>query len=65
MNMQTVTGPIPSDLITLSQAANRLKVSSETIRLWINRGRIQGYRAGLKWQVSESAVLALMQTQTA
>lgn len=44
-NLQPVK-TVPADLISLAEAAKYLGVGSATLRLWIARGELVGYRVG-------------------
>ena len=40
-------------LLTPDQAAERLAVSSQSIRKWLRQGRLKGSRAGRLWRIQE------------
>ncbi len=44
-------------LLTVEQAATRLQVDPETIRVRLRRGSLRGLKAGKLWRVPESALL--------
>lgn len=43
-------------LLTVEQAATRLQVDPETIRVRLRRGAMRGVKAGKLWRVPESAL---------
>jgi excisionase family DNA binding protein len=44
-------------LLTVEQAATRLQVDPETIRVRLRRGSLRGLKAGKLWRVPESALM--------
>jgi excisionase family DNA binding protein len=44
------------DVISVSQAAERLHVSPQSVRNWLRSGRLSGKRVGSQWWVRESEV---------
>ncbi len=45
------------NLLTVEQAARRLKLAPNTVRLHLNQGILRGKKQGRQWRVFESAVL--------
>lgn len=43
-----------SDILTIKQVAERLKVSERTIRNWIDKGDLKAYRFGLQYRIDET-----------
>lgn len=41
-------------LLTIGQIAERLQVSTKSIRRWIGEGELIAHRIGHQWRVSES-----------
>ncbi len=46
-------------LVATTDAARRLKVTSRTIRRWIESGRLRGQKVGRDWVTDEDAVAEL------
>ncbi len=44
------------EFFTVEELANRLKVSEQTIRLWIREGRLEAYKFGRAHRVPASAL---------
>jgi acetyl-CoA synthetase len=44
-------------LLTVDEAAERLKVDGETIRRWLRSGQLHGMKYGRVWRIPESALL--------
>lgn len=51
----------PNDLISTTEAAKLLGLTSETIRKWVAAGKVQGYRVGRLIKVSRAAVLGAVE----
>ncbi len=46
-------------MLTVAEAAARLKISQETVRIWLREGRMQGYRPGgdkIGWRIPATEV---------
>ncbi|OLD63922.1 MAG: hypothetical protein AUF65_00810 [Chloroflexi bacterium 13_1_20CM_50_12] len=43
-------------LLTLQEAGDILGVSSYTVREWINQGKLEGVRIGVRWKVRPEAI---------
>ena len=39
-------------LLTLTDVADYLQVSGRTVRLWLRRGHLRGFKIGKEWRVS-------------
>lgn len=51
-------------MITVKQAADKLKVSARTVLRWIGSGKLEAIKNGVRWQVNESAIEALITEQS-
>ena len=49
------------DLLTLKEAARRLRVSVKTVKAWLYSGELQGYKAGRQWRITPSAIQAFLE----
>lgn len=47
-------------LLTVEEAAARLRVSEWTLRKWLREGRLRGSRPGRDWRIEEAAVAELL-----
>ena len=56
----TNTSPRLPELLTIDEVAERLKVSTKTVRRWIERGELRIYRLGGQIRVSEEDLLAFL-----
>ncbi len=55
----------PDDLVTIPEAAGRLRVDPSTVHRWIGRGKLRAWRrAGTRRLISMADVLALIQPIT-
>ena len=52
MTKITPKGPI-SSLLTIAEAAERLRVNPKTVRRWIGGGDLAAYRVGRQWRITE------------
>jgi excisionase family DNA binding protein len=52
MTKITPKGPI-SSLLTIAEAAERLRVNPKTLRRWIAGGDLAAYRVGRQWRITE------------
>ena len=50
-----------SDILTIKQVAERLKVSERTIRNWIDKGDLKAYRFGLQYRIDETDLQTFIQ----
>ena len=52
-------------LLTVSDVAERLKVSPETVREWLRTGALDGYNLGGQagWRITEAAIDRLLETR--
>lgn len=57
MSQPTPTIPI-SPYLTTKQVADLMQVKESTVRLWLRRGLLKGFRAGHCWRVSQEALEA-------
>lgn len=39
--------------LTVNQVAERLDVSTDSVYLWLNEGKLAGYKAGRLWRITE------------
>jgi excisionase family DNA binding protein len=44
------------ELLTVREAATRLKVSEKSIKSWLNKGQLKGYKAGRQWRIPVEAI---------
>ena len=52
-----------SSVLTVTEAAQRLKLSTYTVKKLLNEGRLRGVRTGAyggKWRISENAIEAFL-----
>jgi excisionase family DNA binding protein len=47
------------ELLSVEEAAKRLKLNTEVMRRWLRTGRIVGHKVGRRWRISEQEILAL------
>lgn len=47
------------ELLTVDEAAVRLKVDVETVRRWLRSGQLRGLKLGRMWRIPESALSTL------
>jgi excisionase family DNA binding protein len=45
--------PASAPLLTIEQTAERLQVSTKSVRRWITAGELVAYRIGRQWRISE------------
>jgi excisionase family DNA binding protein len=52
-------------LLTVTDVAERLKVSPETVREWLRTGALDGYNLGGQagWRITEEAIERLLETR--
>ena len=46
-------------MLTVAEAADRLKISQETVRIWLRSGKMRGHRPGgdkIGWRIPASEV---------
>jgi len=48
--------PLPTKLYTVEQAGEYLIVPEKRVRAWIKEGRLQAYKLGGEWRISEEAL---------
>jgi excisionase family DNA binding protein len=51
-------------ILTVAEVAARLKISQETVRIWLRQGKMRGYRPGgdkIGWRVPQSEIRRLLQ----
>jgi excisionase family DNA binding protein len=49
-----------TELLTVREAAERLKVQPKTVREWLKRGRLHGAKAGKSWRVPAEALAEVL-----
>lgn len=50
--------------LTVNQVAEQLQVDPQTVRIWLNEGRLAGYKAGARrWRVRQSEVDRMLGAQ--
>jgi excisionase family DNA binding protein len=45
-----------SEVLTIEEAAARLKLKAQTVRDWLNAGRLKGVKLGRVWRVDKDAL---------
>ena len=50
-----------NELLTLEEAAARLKIAPKTMRDWLRTGKMRGVKTGKYWRVREQDVDAFVQ----
>lgn len=51
-------------LLTVDEAAERLRITRRTVRDWLWLGKLRGVKAGRSWRIPESAIEEFLQTPT-
>ncbi len=64
MTKITPKGPI-SSLLTIAEAAERLRVNPKTLRRWIAGGDLAAYRVGRQWRITEDQLTQFLRAQCA
>jgi excisionase family DNA binding protein len=54
--------PVP--LYKPEEAADLLKVSPETVRLWLKEGELKGLKVGTSWRVKQEDIEAFLVAHT-
>lgn len=54
--------PIPS-LLTIAEAAERLRVDPKTVRRWIAAGELAAYRVGRQWRITEDQLMQFLRAR--
>jgi excisionase family DNA binding protein len=53
-----------AELLTVPQVADKLQVDEETIRRWLNSGKLKGVKiGGSLWRVNESDLIEFINTK--
>lgn len=47
-------------LLTVQEVAERLRLSTRTVRLWLQTGRLKGLRVGGRWRVRDSDLMEFL-----
>ena len=50
------------ELLTLKEAAARLKVTPKTVKEWLYSGELKGYKAGKQWRITPDAIQAFLES---
>ncbi len=50
---------------TVNEIAASLRVHTNTVRKWLMQGKLTGKKAGKKWLISQPAIDALIESQSA
>jgi excisionase family DNA binding protein len=50
-----------SDILTLEEAAARVKVKPRTIRIWLQTGKLKGIKAGKLWRIRAEDLEAFLE----
>lgn len=51
-------------ILTVAEVASRLKISQETVRIWLRQGKLRGTRPGgdrMGWRIPESEVRRVLE----
>ncbi len=48
------------ELLTVDEAAARLKIKADTVRKWLRSGKLRAAKLGRSWRILDSAVEALL-----
>ena len=62
MTKITPKGPI-SSLLTIAEAAERLRVNPKTLRRWIAGDELAAYRVGRQWRISEDQLMIFLRAR--
>jgi excisionase family DNA binding protein len=57
------TPPNPLKLLSMPEVASYARVSTQTVRRWIQAGDLKVYRAGRKIRIAETDLLAYLSRQ--
>jgi excisionase family DNA binding protein len=49
------------EYLTVEEAASRVKVKPDTLRLWLRTGRLKGLKAGRLWRVKTTDLEAFLE----
>ena len=49
------------EYLTIEEAASRVKVKPDTLRLWLRTGRLKGLKAGRLWRVKTTDLEAFLE----
>ncbi len=50
-------------LLTIAEAAERLRVNAKTVRLWIAGDELAAYRVGRQWRISEDQLMIFLRAR--
>jgi excisionase family DNA binding protein len=62
MNAAVTSGERVTKMVTVSEAAERCRCSTKSLRRWIHSGRIRARRVGQRWLVDPAALDELLAT---
>jgi len=48
------------ELLTVDEAAARLKIKADTVRKWLRSGKLRAAKLGRSWRIPDSEVEALL-----
>lgn len=51
-------------LYTTKQVAERLKITSMSVTRFIKSGKLQGFRVGNQWRITQKALLEFIERET-
>jgi excisionase family DNA binding protein len=54
-------GAMVDEYLTIEEAASRVKVKPDTLRLWLRTGRLKGLKAGRLWRVRPTDLEAFLE----
>ncbi len=48
-------------LLTPHQVAGRLQVNERTVKIWLRKGRLRGFKIGKEWRISPDDLQAFLE----
>jgi len=53
-----------SEILTLEEVAEKLKISEQTVRRYLRENKITGFKLGNNWRVKEEELIKFIDEQT-
>ncbi len=53
------------EFLNVNETATQLRVHPNSVRAWLRLGALQGQKAGKKWLITQRAINALLEAQSA
>lgn len=53
-----------SEILTLEEVAEKLKISEQTVRRYLRENKITGFKLGNNWRVKEEELMKFIDEQT-